>query len=235
MLYFYLGTIWRRADDDFTKLIFVLQAIREAHRVGEFIAGGCGFCAKLATRYNHALATDGIDNFRNRYTQVSEAIGFDPDTHRIITGAEDIDSADALDAGQSILDINQRIVTQEVLIEAWILCSQRNQHEDIGQRFFRGHAEARNLRRKFGGGGSNAILGKYRIQVRVGARFEGNLDSHGAIVGVDGLHVDHVVDTVDFLLQRRRYRLFDTHRVGTGVGGSNLDDGRRNIGILFGG
>ena len=107
MLYFYLGTIRRSANDDFTKLLHFLQTIWEAHRVGEFIAGRRRFRAEFTARHNHALATDGINNFLNRYTQVGEAVGLDPDTHRIVTGAEDVHSSDAPDAGQSVIDINQ--------------------------------------------------------------------------------------------------------------------------------
>jgi hypothetical protein len=43
---------------------------------------------------------------------------------------------------------------------------------------------------------------------------EGDLDGHGAVIGVDGLHVDHVVHAVDLLLQRRGHGLLHADRIG---------------------
>jgi len=51
-----------------------------------------------------------------------------------------------------------------------------------------------------------------------------------AVVGVDRPHVEHVVDAVDLLLERRRHRLLDGERVGAHVRSVDLDPGRDDVG-----
>ena len=56
------------------------------------------------------------------------------------------------------------------------------------------------------------------VDVRIGVDVERDRQLHRAVVGVGRLHVEHVVDAVHLLLERRRHRLLDRQRVGAGVG-----------------
>ena len=51
----------------------------------------------------------------------------------------------------------------------------------------------------------------------VGVDVERDGQRHRAVVGVGRLHVEHVVDAVHLLLERRGDRLLDRERVGAGV------------------
>jgi hypothetical protein len=39
--------------------------------------------------------------------QVGQAVGLDPDAHGVIAGTQHVHPADALDAGQDVLDVDQ--------------------------------------------------------------------------------------------------------------------------------
>ena len=165
---------------------------------------------------------------------MGQAIRLDPDSHRVVAGADDVNPANPLDAGEGVLDVDQGIIAEELLVEARIVRRQGDQHKDVRERFFGGDREAFDFLGKLGGGGGNPVLGEDRVHVRVGADLERDIDGHGAVVGIGRLHVDHVVDAVDLLFQGRGDRLFNTDSVGPGVVGTHLDDRRRDVGILLG-
>ena len=66
-------------------------------------------------------------------------------------------------------------------------------------------------------------LGKYLIRVRVGGDVEVDDQPHGAAVGVQRIHVVHVVNTAHLHLDGSGYRLFDGFGIGTDVRGVNLN------------
>jgi len=53
----------------------------------------------------------------------------------------------------------------------------------------------------------DAQLGKNLVDIGVGLDVEIHEQLNDAIVGADRVHIDHVVDAIHLLLNRRRYRL----------------------------
>ena len=79
------------------------------------------------------------------------------------------------------------------------------------------------------------VLGQHVGRVLVDADFEVDVELHAAVAGVRRLHVNHLVDTVHFLLDGCRYRLLDRHRGSARVGRRDADGRRRQEWILLDG
>ena len=67
----------------------------------------------------------------------------------------------------------------------------------------------------------DAQLGKNLVDIGVGLDVEIHEQLNDAIVGADRVHIDHVVDAIHLLLNRRRYRLGHGLGICAGVGGSD--------------
>src|SRR5439155_674369 len=76
---------------------------------------------------------------------------------------------------------------------------------------------------------TNANDGTMNLKVTfdVGADVKGDLEVHGAIIGICGHHVQHVVHAIHLLLKRCGDRLFNRQSIRAGVG-SRYADLRRN-------
>ena len=59
--------------------------------------------------------------------------------------------------------------------------------------------------------------------VEIGAELEGDGERHRAVGGGIGRHVEHVLDAVDFLFDRRRHGRGDGLGVGARIGGAHHD------------
>jgi hypothetical protein len=68
--------------------------------------------------------------------------------------------------------------------------------------------------------------------VGVGTELEGDRQRHQAVGGRLTGHVEHALDAVDLLLDRRRYRLGDHLRIGAGILRANDDRWRHHLGIF---
>ena len=95
-----------------------------------------------------------------------------------------------------------------------------------------GEAERVDVRRQAGLRLRDAVLGVDLVGVAVGADVEGDAQGDRAVAGVDRLHVEHVLDAVHLLLERRRHRLLDGDRVGAREAALDLDQGRDDVRIL---
>src|SRR6267143_770629 len=79
----------------------------------------------------------------------------------------------------------------------------------------------------------DAVLYLLLCEVRIGAELEGDGQCHAAVGGGLARHVQHALDAVDLLLERRRHRLGDDLRVRAGIVGGD-DDRRRHYLRVFG-
>ena len=66
--------------------------------------------AELAGGDLLVLLLDGTDDILRRQRARVELVGVEPEAHRILAGAEDIDIADARHARQFILQMNRRVI-----------------------------------------------------------------------------------------------------------------------------
>ena len=83
-----LGTVIGGPHHDLAELLLILQAVGQAHRIGELGARRGRFGTELAARNDHALGPDGLHDFRNRNAQMGQAVGFDPDAHGVVAGTQ---------------------------------------------------------------------------------------------------------------------------------------------------
>ena len=138
--------------------------------------------------------------------------GIEPDPHRVVAGAEHDGVADAVDAGDDVLDVDGGVVGDVLLIERPVRRDQMNDEHQVGRFLAHGHADALHLVGQSRQRDRDAVLHQHLRLVDVGAGLEHDVDRQRAVAGRLRNHVDHVVDAVDLLLDRRRDRLAKSPR-----------------------
>ena len=83
-----------------------------------------------------------------------------------------------------------------------------------------------------GNGDGHAILHQHLRRIEIGAELESDVQRHVAVARALRRHVEHVLDAVDLLLDRRGDGFRDDLRVCAGIIRRDLDRGRRDLGIL---
>src|SRR5262249_19582775 len=78
----------------------------------------------------------------------------------------------------------------------------------------------------------HAVVHVERRGIDVGADLEGDLDLHGAVRSRGRAHVEHVLDAVDLVLDRRGDGLLEYLRGCSGVDRAHRDDRRRDFRVL---
>ena len=81
-------------------------------------------------------------------------------------------------------------------------------------------------------GDGDAVLHEDLGLVEVGAGLEDDVDRQPPVAGRLRDDVEHVVDAVDLLLDRRGDRVGDHLGRGAGIGRGDVDRGRRDLGIF---
>ena len=158
--------------------------------------------------------------------------GIEPDPHGVVAGAEDADVAHVRQPRQHVPDLDQRVVPEIQHVVATVGRGQVDDHGQIGRALERGHAQPAHLLGQPGQRLVDPVLHLHLRHVHVGAEGEGHGQLHHAIGGRRGGHVEHVLDAVDLLLQRRRDRLGDGLGTGSGEVGADLDRRGHDLGVL---
>src|SRR5207237_5431514 len=109
------------------------------------------------------------------------------------------------------------VVGQEEAIVTAVRRGQRDNEDDVGGLFLDGDALAADLVGKAWFGGGDAVLHEHLGGVEVSADLEGDGQGVGAVGGAVGRHVQHVLDAVHLLLDRRRDGFGDDKGVGARV------------------
>ncbi len=78
----------------------------------------------------------------------------------------------------------------------------------------------------------DAVLHQHLREVEVGADLEGHGQRIGAVGAAVGLHVEHVLDAVDLLLDRQRDGVDHGLGAGAGIARGDLHRRRHHVGIL---
>src|SRR5439155_13531059 len=78
----------------------------------------------------------------------------------------------------------------------------------------------------------HAILHQHLRRVEIGAELERDAQRHVAVAGALRRHVEHVLNAIDLLFDRRRYRFRYDFRVCAGIVGRDLDRWWRDVRIL---
>ncbi len=104
------------AQNDLFELFRRSQAALRANRVSEGLAFGNRLAAHLPGGIDGVLGLNGADNFRDRHLQLGQLIGLHPEAHGVLAGAEDLNGADALHAGERVVQVDVGVVGQELRV-----------------------------------------------------------------------------------------------------------------------
>src|ERR1700682_6308180 len=105
-------------------------------------------------------------------------------------------------------------------------------HQHVGRVLLYRDAEPPHLFGQFRLGYRDAVLDEDLRDVEVGAEREGDSELQIAIGRRLAVHIEHVLDAVDFLLEWRRDRIADDFGGSAGITRADDDRRRRYFGIL---
>jgi hypothetical protein len=216
---------------DLAELLRRAQAALRVDCNQEIAAALDRFGAELASRDLDVLLLDGAHHVARGHAARSDLVRTEPDAHRIVAATEHPYLADAGNARELVLDPDIGVVAQ---VKRIILAvrDQRDQREEGRRLLLRGHPEADHFRRQARQRLGNAVLHVHLRLVRIGAGGEGDRHLQHAVGAGHRLHVHHVLDAVDLLLERRRHGLGDDLGVGARIGRLHDDGGRNDLGIF---
>ena len=107
-----------------------------------------------------------------------------------------------------------------------------HREQDVRRRLAHLHAQALNIVRQPRQRVLHPVLREHLRHVEVRADTERDRDGELAVTGGLAAHIDHVLDAVDLLLQRRRDRLADHLGGCAGVARRHLHRGRHDLRVL---
>ena len=110
----YDSAVRRFAHHDLSKLLGRSETALRANGVGEFLTFGHGRPADLSGRVHGVLRLDCAHDFRHRDRELGELIGLDPQAHGILARAEDLYVADARHACELIVQVDVRVIGEEI-------------------------------------------------------------------------------------------------------------------------
>ena len=204
-------------------------------------AGVGGWPSRPAATWTFC-SRDGADHVAGRHVPRRQLLRVEPDAHAVVARAEERDVADAGDAGQLVLDVDRGVVAQVELVElealllgfgvGFLLRDQVDAQQDAGRLLLGGDALALHVLGELGLGDLDPVLHQHLGHVQVGAQLERDVEEHLAVVGAARRHVDHVLDAVDLLFDRRGDGVGHDLGVGAGVVGRDRDGGRRHLRVL---
>jgi len=178
------------------------------------------------------LRLDGVDDFGDGDVELGELIGLHPEAHGVLTPAKHLDAGNAGDPRHLVVDVDVGIIGEKDVVIGDVGRKEREHDEGRGGGLLHRHAEAPHVGGQLGFGLALAHLGQDLIGVGVRFHVEIDIERHLTVVGVDGIHVVHVVNARHLLLNGRCHGLFDGHRVSPRVRGFHLDFGGNDIGEL---
>ena len=184
--------------------------------------------ANLAGRHLGVLAADGQGHVGGRHVAGGELLRINPDPHAVVALAEDPDVADPGESGDLVLDSRQGIIAEvELVVPRLAVLAQcrvdRQGQEDVGRLLAGGHAGLLDDVGQERHGQADPVLDQHLGDVEVDPVPEGDGQVVRAVVGALRGHVEHVLDAVDLLLDRRGHRLGHDLGAGPGVGAIDLD------------
>ena len=178
----------------------------------------------LANRAQH-IVRGQIARFQTRRVQ--------PDAHPEILGPEHLHIADARHTRQGILDPQRDKVAQ---INPVILAARRQKaddHRKVRRLLLRLDTVAFDLFGQQRLGNCHAVLYQHGRHIHIRADLKCDRQLHNPVIAAAGGHIQHPVNAVDGLFQRRRDRLGQDLGVGAGIGRLHQHRRRRNVRRLF--
>ena len=134
-----------------------------------------------------------------------------------------VDVRNARHAQQLVPDVDGGEVAQVDVVVAAVGREEVDDHQDVGRPLADGDPLVLHLGRQLRHGQGHAVLHHDQGRVHVGADVESDRQRVGAVVARLRRHVQHALDAVDLLLDRRRHGV--GHHLGAGAG---IADGDRH-------
>ena len=103
-------------------------------------SGGDGGPPNLAGRHLDVLPPQGLQHLNGGQIIILEAVGIQPDPHAVRPGADDPDQADSGQAGQRVLQIDDRVIGEKGFVEFILFRVEADHQQDIGGDLFDGDA-----------------------------------------------------------------------------------------------
>ena len=188
--------------------------------------------AEHARRDLHVLALQGRDDVARRQPERLQAVGIEPDAHGIVAAAEHRDRADAVDAVQHVDDADVGVVGDEERVARLVRRIEVHDHHQVGRGLGHRDADVAHVRRQPRLGDRHAVLHLHLRDVEIGAELERHGDREAAVARRVRRDVEHVLDAVDLLLERRHDGGGDDVGAGAGILAGDVDHRRRDLGIL---
>ena len=92
-------------DNDIAKFFRRFQASLSKHGIGELLVPRSGLSADLTSRVYGVLGLDRVGNVRNGDAELCQLVRLHPQSHRILTRAEDLGLAHAIQASDRIVEL----------------------------------------------------------------------------------------------------------------------------------
>ena len=178
------------------------------------------------------LLLDGADDVARVEAEGLEHLGVKPDPHAVLADAEDGHVAHARQPRDHVAQVDPGVVAQEQAVVAAVGGVEVDDLQDGGGHLLGDGPLLLHVEGQLGHGGGDAVLDQHLGHVEVGADLEGDDELVGAVAGARGLHVEHVLDAVDLLLDRQRDGVGHDPGARPGVGGRDLHGGRGDLGVL---
>ena len=140
--------------------------------VGEFLALRSWLAAYFAGRVHRVLRLNSADDLRNGDAQLGQLVGFYPQSHRILSGTEDRNVADAFGAQDGIGEVDVRVVGQKIGVIGSVRRIKGNPHEGRGDGFANRDSIIGHVCRKLRGSLRLAALGQNVIRIWIGLYVE---------------------------------------------------------------
>ena len=193
------------------------------------------FCRRLIDGAGRDLDIGGLqrrDGVAGGEAAALQLRRIEPHPHRVVAGAEDDGVADAVDAGDDVPDIDRGVIGNVLLIERLVGRDQMNDEQQVRRFLANGYADVLHFLGQSRQRDRDAILHQNLRLIDVGAGLEDGVDRHRAVAGRLRNQIDHVVDAVDLLLDRRGDRLRNHLGGSAGKCGRHFHGGRRDLRIF---
>ena len=178
------------------------------------------------------MVREGRGNVADRDAEARERVRSHPETHCVLAGAEDGYLADTRHAAHRIVDVDVCVIGEKRRVISSLGRIKGEQRQRARGRFANRDTLVADVKRELRFGLKVTHLREDLVGVCVCADVEIDPQPHESATGVDGGHVEHVVDALHLLLDRRCHRLLDGFGIGADVGRLQKDFRRRELGIL---
>jgi hypothetical protein len=115
-------------------------------------------------------------------------------------------SPDPIEPRELVADLQQRVIAREDRIERAVGRDEVHDHRDVGRLLFRRDADALHIGRQRGMAMATRFCTEHLRGIEIGAELEGDVEQQVPVARALRRHVEHVLDAIDLLLDRRRHR-----------------------------